>query len=157
MSLFNLIVGAGLLAAGVWLLWLALVTTRASRQAAAWPVHLATVLTSGISTIGLYRTFPSGGVAKRLDVRYAWSIDGQRFEGTRERFTIWRLGGQSPAATQTALANAMPGATIEIRVDPDDPHEAVVDPSVDQAAVLTAALLGLLFGSSGVWRLITGF
>lgn len=155
-SLSAVLLGLPLVTAGVLLLWSAVSVIRQSRRAAAWPVHHATVLTSGSSTIGLYRTFPSGGVARRLDLRYAWLIDGHRFEGSRVRFTIWRLGGQSAATTESALAGLVPGASIEIRVDPTNPREAVVDPAVDQAAVLTALLVGPLFFGYGSWLLLTG-
>lgn len=156
MSIPTILLGLPLILAGTFLLWRAVAIIHEARRASSWPAHPATVLSSGTSTIGLYRTFPSGGVSRRLDIRYEWKIDGLRYEGTRERFTIWRLGGQTPAATHAALANAMPGATIEIRVDPNDSRNAVVHPKVDQAAVLSALLLGLLFTGYGLWLVVEG-
>jgi hypothetical protein len=50
----------------------------------------------------------------------------------------------------------LPGAIITIYVDPDNPREAVVDPSVDQTAALTASSIGLLFTAYGVYLLAQG-
>jgi len=156
MWFFAFVVGPVLILIGSGLTWLALHCVQAARSSTTWPTTAATALTAQTRTIGLYRTFPRSGINRRLELTYAWEVEGQRFEGSRERFTIWRLGGETPAQVSAKLARALPGAIITIHVDPDHPQEAVVDPSVDQAAVLTVTSLGLLFTAYGVWLLAQG-
>ena len=156
MSFAAIVLGLPLVIAGAVLIWCAVSVTLRAREAATWPLHPATVLESSISTIGMYRTYPSGGVARQLQIRYEWHINGRRYKGSRERFTIWRLGGRTPDEAWDRLAAAVPGSTIQVYVDPDNPGQAVIDPAIDQAAVLTSGLLGLLFGGYGVWLIASG-
>jgi hypothetical protein len=135
---FNALIGAGLV--------------RQARSAD-WPSVPGTILQSEVETSRGSKSTTYG-----LKVLYAWSVGGQRYEGTRYRVNAWRSGDR---AHGEALVKRFPaGATVPVYYLPEKPSEAVLMPGVQGAELFTLLFmvpfnLVTLWGGSvlvGIWR-----
>ncbi|HZI10630.1 MAG TPA: DUF3592 domain-containing protein [Myxococcus sp.] len=135
---FNALIGSGLV--------------RQARSAD-WPSVPGTILRSEVETSRGSKSTTYG-----LKVLYAWSVGGERYEGTRYHVNAWRSGDR---AHGEALVERFPaGATVPVYYLPEKPSEAVLMPGVQGAELFTLMfmvpfnLVTLWLGSVlvGIWR-----
>jgi hypothetical protein len=90
-------------------------------------------------------------------VNYRWTVGGRSFHGATYRLGsgphLGRFNTREQA--QAALASYAPGAPLRVFHDPEDPSQAVLDPSMDWGAWVPLGLgLGLLgIGVFGLTRM----
>ncbi|MCY1083089.1 DUF3592 domain-containing protein [Archangium lansingense] len=66
----------------------------------------------------------SDGTTYRFEVRYSYEVNGQRYEGTRYRYSAWGSSSSSPSAE--AARHFTVGATVPVFHHPEAPGDAVL-------------------------------
>jgi len=116
-------------------------------RALSWREASCVVLTSQVAESGSSRP------TYRVDVLYAYSVDGRSYQSNRYRFDDWSSSGRQAKAE--IVARFPPGTRTACWVDPADPKRAVIDRSFSPAFLL--GLFPLLFfaiGAGGIgWTL----
>ena len=139
------LLGLGLLAGGGFLIsevWSAL-------RGQSWPKAEAKVEASQV----LQEVRTRGGPQFRIKLNYRYTVDGKAYTGERFNNRNNYLSGEGQARS---VAQAYPqGARCEVFYNPNDPAEAVIDPSVTWHTWGRLALgaVGLLLG---VWLAYLG-
>lgn len=154
MSVVMFIISLVLVAGGLVMLITARRTLLRARRSRSWPVVPAVTTHAARHPIGLIHAM-SQGTAWEVTVRYHLEHDGRSWEGNQLRFSIWRFGGHSPRNAAALVDQYRAGTPIRVRMNPLNPRDSVIDPRVDQAAIGTLLMLGLLFLSSGVWLMLS--
>ncbi|MCC6414327.1 MAG: DUF3592 domain-containing protein [Opitutaceae bacterium] len=102
------------------------------------------------------RQIRSTNPAYRADVTYRYNVVGRTHAA--QRIAFGAMATPDHAAVDAELATRFaPGATLTVRVDPDDPEEAVIDPGVQPKAGILGTLGAIFFAVSlwqmrGLWR-----
>jgi hypothetical protein len=130
-------------------LWSGLVHRRASAQRAAserWlnapgRIVAAEVRRGGGTTSSHYAYYVPA-------VRYTYVVNGREREGTRLRFGM--PSARSPGGVQAMLRPYPPGATVQVRYDPDNPDQSVLEPGKGSANMLIAAVACAFLSLAGV-------
>ena len=148
--------GLGLIMLG--LLWIAgfiIAHHRAVARAAAaegWPSVPGEVVAS---RIGAEESADSEGGTTTWYMpvlRYRYAVDGRELEGRRLRFGSVRTADLKRA--EAWLAPYPAGARVEVRYDPADPAEAVLETRPPAAGYLWAASAGLAFAGLGLFAMM---
>ena len=113
-------------------------TARASRS---WPVAAGTVLSGEIKAV-TERSSDGETTISVPHLRYAYEVDGRRFEGERIRFGRIR---ESERGARKILERYPVGAGVEVRYDPANPAEATLESKAGIGLMVFAlvALTGL--------------
>ncbi|MCE5267836.1 MAG: DUF3592 domain-containing protein [Planctomycetaceae bacterium] len=97
----------------------------------------------------------SRGPLYRAEIKYAYSVAGKRYEGTRYRYGEVSSGGKSAAARVVALYPV--GKQIDVRYAPNDPADAVLNAGLEGSDLLLAAfLLPFNLIMVGIWSATIG-
>lgn len=134
--LLALLIGAASIYGGVSLL-----ATR--RRVEGWPTVTGTVIDRGVE-LSAVASPSTPGSRYRAIVRYAYVVNGQRYEGDK----IFALGGLTGSKeTMQREVDALPAA-LEIRYDPQNPADACLKlaPAWWAYAAFGGAALCLLVG-----------
>jgi hypothetical protein len=140
-----LLVGVGLLAAGLWTIGRAVVATR-------WPTVPGVVVSSEIDVHdGRNNVDEVPATTYHPAVRYAYDVDGRRYVG--ERIT-WGDFGSTDLEERRAVAERYPlGSPVTVHYRPNAPQHAVLQSGPVAFNLLMPALgLGLLVGGTFIVR-----
>ena len=131
-------------AVGLGLGWYAWRQWSAARASRAWPTAAGTVieteLTSRTETYRQQDRIETHTVyAPR--VRYAYEVEGRRYEGERIRFGTYR---ESETAARAILDRYPAGASVEVHYDPANPAAATLETKTANIGMLLFAVIALL-------------
>lgn len=115
-----------------------------------WPTTIGKIVASEVEETTGY----GGATYYRPKVRYQYSIDGRGYENDAVRISRTNYFTNEPAAK--IIARYPAGATVEMRCNPLDPSEAVLETSADNGRRnirIGLILLALPFvaGAAIVW------
>jgi hypothetical protein len=116
---------------------------RQAAQAATWPVVRGSIVSSKVESFrdaGTRRT--RGSLLYRAVVEYAYEVDGRSFRGTRVGFGAV-VSSSLKAPAEARAARYVPGAPIDVHVDPADPNNAVLELTIAWNWALTLIALAL--------------
>lgn len=122
-----------------------------AQAAQSWPTAEGVILESGI---GMDESSDSEGNASQWFypvLRYRYEVEGRAQEGHRIRF-----GAMRSADRRKAEAWAAPypvGARVQVRRNPADPADAVLETAKPAATYLAASLVGPVFILLGLFAL----
>lgn len=112
-------------------------------QSASWPSVPGTILTSEVESVRGGKSTTHG-----LKVLYTWTVEGQRYEGTRYRLNAWRSSDRGYAE---GLVERFPaGVTVPVYYRPGQPSEAVLVAGM-QGAELFLLMFLLPFNLVTLW------
>ena len=100
---------------------------RQAAQAAAWPVVRGSIVSSKVESFrdsGTRRA--RGSTLYRAVVEYAYEVDGRPYRGTRVGFGAV-VSSSFKAPAEARAERYVPGAPVDVHVDPADPNNAVLD------------------------------
>jgi hypothetical protein len=80
-------------------------------------------------------------------IRYAYEVNGKARQGTRIRFGL--LTARSPRGAEAILAPYPVGAAIQVRYNPDDPDDSVLEPAKVGRNLLAGAIVCGFFFLAG--------
>ncbi|MBY0231024.1 MAG: DUF3592 domain-containing protein [Gemmataceae bacterium] len=127
------LVGFGLLGYGLW-------SARQSTVAGSWPTVPAT-----ITSLELVEDRDSDGVAHEVKVKYAYTVDGTAYEGSRLAFGY---GGSSGRKAHEQIHQRLKEAkAVQARYDPADPSRSCLSFGIHRSIqlMLVFAITWLLF------------
>ena len=148
-------VGAALLGA-IIIGGAALIVTQVPRvaegwQSRGWPTAPATVTTSdAVQRAWKPRLNTQTNYGTHVVVlRYAFDVDGRRYEGTRRS-----LDAEGKVITETSarrVIDALPvGARVSAHYDPANPARSLLEPGVPISPIIATVFGGLLIGAGGL-------
>lgn len=139
-----LVVGAALTAWG----WFNLDQGRASRG---WPTAEATIESSQvISRRSSSTTGTRSGRRYNPEIRFEFTVDGKPYTGDRVSFRDDHYGKREPAAEIAARYPV--GSTVTVYYPPENPAEAVLEPTYDWSTYIPPGI-GLFFFVTGAFLL----
>lgn len=103
-------------------------------QMESWPSVQGTITRSEVDAVRSNKTTTYG-----LKVAYTYSVDGQQYEGSKARPSMWRTGDRGFA--EELVARYPLGATIPVYYRPGQPSEAVLETGMDGSQLFTLMLL----------------
>jgi hypothetical protein len=113
-------------------------------SSAAWPETTAHITHSDII---VHRT--RRGAVYEPDVRYAYTVDGQRYTGRRLTFSSWSQW-LFEADVKRALEPFPVGAVVAVRYDPRRPGSAVLVRRAPRSPLTSCLVVALLLGTSAL-------
>jgi hypothetical protein len=117
--------GAGFFAAGLIGFLVLQVATARMNATAEWPSARGRIIGSE-ETTGVVKIGRSWRAQRMADVRYAYVVNGQRYEGDGFRvLPMFHLGDETP---QEIVARYPVGMTVAVYYDPKDPADALLKP-----------------------------
>jgi hypothetical protein len=149
---FTIVFGGG----GVLMLMILWVSIKQAVAASRWPVAEGRVVSS---TTESFKTRVGGAHTGQLVtfyqavVEYSYRVDGRDYHGTRLSFGGKQSTAEGPAKRKAARYPS--GSTVQVRYDPADPSQAVLETRVALSWLLLVAsvvFLGLAVRFSGVFR-----
>ena len=131
-----------ILTGGAPLVWGLSMTSRI-RESATWPTVDGKVVSSRV--VADSSRIRGGGYTRyhRVDVRYEFTVAGQRYESNTFVFGVPRSYPDLPSA-QTEVSLYPVGGTVTVRYDPDDPATATLAPGE------VPSVYSLLLGTAGL-------
>lgn len=136
MSFLPILIGAVLSAAGIALAAGGLKTKGREKAARAWPAAEGEILTSQVAEHASSGVTAGGRKAKKISyepqIKYSYTQGGKKHAGKRIGLDTPRY--LSKAKAEALAASYPPGSAAKILVNPEDPKEALLDPSVNDAA-----------------------
>jgi hypothetical protein len=138
------------LSIGFFLTSKALHYRRMAAAALRWPVAEGVVLAAEV----VKRTSKSDDEFDSYlpKLRYAYTVDGIRYEGDVIRIGLADLGYVNETQARDHMARYPVGAAIAVRYDPQHPHGAVLE--IGQVGAVRYLLAGTLLGGVGVGALV---
>ena len=115
-----------------------------AQASADWPTTEGVILSSRV-----VRSYKGGEWAYAPEVRYAYEVEGHRYEGRAVRLGLegMRFGTRGLAAR--VVNRYRPGERVTVYYDPQDPATAVLEPGASWESSLVYGI-GLLFLGVGV-------
>jgi hypothetical protein len=96
--------------------------------------------TAGIVTeTGTVRGGTSRNAYYRPAIRYTYEVNGRKREGARIRFGM--ISARSPGGAEAILAPYPVGATIQVRYNPENPDDSVLEPARVGSNLLVGAIV----------------
>ncbi|HEY6249623.1 MAG TPA: DUF3592 domain-containing protein [Candidatus Angelobacter sp.] len=137
MDTSQLVIAYGFILAGFgFVIWTILLVLKAGR-AESWPTAPGTIVISQVKQ-KMGRRF----LMYWPEIQYEYMVNGQRYDSG-----VWRLGARKvrlswPSVAQRAVARYPCGKTVTVSYNPDDPHDALLEPG---AIDWTGFTLGMIF------------
>jgi len=122
-------------------MWFAM--RRTANRAATWPIVPGKVVSSGVEIERDSSDTGSKRVLYRARIEYAYEVDGHRYRGTRVRFGVDLRSGSRERAEAQARRHPV-DQEVDVRCDPADPTNAVLEPGVKGAPMLLVLGFGLI-------------
>jgi hypothetical protein len=94
-----------------------------------WPVVDGTVITAKAEPV----TEVKVGSGWQVRLNYIYEIGETVYNGNQLRFSR-RLGDSTQSQAEAAMAEYVPGSSIEVHYDPDRPNRSVIEPGPDRQA-----------------------
>ncbi len=123
----------------------------------AWPRAAGTVASSHAEP----RQPDGTGVAgRRLYVRvvYRYTVGGKEFTGERYSFFMDRIAHRREESASEDARRYAKGTKVDVRHDPNDPTDAVIDTTIpwDRGAMAAFSVIFLVLGLVGTARILLG-
>ncbi|SEK38054.1 Protein of unknown function [Stigmatella aurantiaca] len=112
-------------------------------QSANWPSVQGTLIRSEVEAVRSNKSTTYG-----LKVAYTYSVDGQRYEGSRYRFAAWRSGDAGYA--EELVVRYPLGTSIPVYYRPGQPSEAVLQAGLGSSELFLLMVL-LPFNLVALW------
>jgi len=126
---------------------------RESAQARNWPFAQAVVTASGSGWVAHHRALHLSVWSYEIHMRYAYTVNGHEYTGTRIRFSLWGPKENFNPLIFTILRKYPAGTRTLVYFDPLDPSHSVLDPSPALADWLAVAMgIGLVLIGVGYAR-----
>ncbi len=134
------LVAMGILGYSIW--W--------TSKAAQWPVAEGTVMRSEVTS----RRGSKGGRTLGASIEYQYLVGNRTYTGDRVVFGDYSSSGGGHARELVEKYPA--GARVEVRYNPEDPGDAILDPTITWFVWFMCLLFGGIFGTIGAGMALAG-
>ena len=141
------------IAIGVLLIIFGVYFTILSNGASAWPSVKGTIadtkIQTHLSTINNPTTKSTFNKTYYPEITYSWSIDGKSYQGKRYGLGYTHPKYPEKMKAKKAVKDFLPGQSIEVFYDPNNPMDAVIDRS-EKLVSFIPLFMGLFFLAVGL-------
>lgn len=131
------------MAAGAVALLVGLRSYELARESLDWPTTEGVILSSEVKRQRSRNHEGRSSVTYKAEVRYAFETGGMRHEGRRVRYGEYSSSDGNHA--RRTVERYPPGTAVEVRYDPENPLNAVLEPGPHSGSWLLPGLGGTFF------------